>query len=362
MCSARQRGARGVTSCLLALFCSGCSNDFRLGSVPAASDGNLLHFPDASIDPACASDPLAVRALPLDVYLMVDKSTDSSTVGGYRWDDVASAISGFAASPSAEGVSLGIQYFPELESDRIACDPKDYETPAVEIAKLPDAIVAINRSLFGEALGEYVPTRPALEGALGHAAAWAGGHPARTVIVVLVTSAAPTSDICSPNDVKDSVDVAAAALRASPSNPTFVVLMGNGFAGADGIAAAGGTVQALHVSTGHDVIPNFVAAMNAIRAAVACAYPLPPPPDAGLDYDKINLQIAAGDGGAPNVVNGVASRADCDALTGGWYYDNPVKPLRLIACRATCEALAANVGATVQVLFGCERVSSPPAH
>jgi hypothetical protein len=338
---------------------AGCSAEHRLGTVQGSTD-NLLHSPDASIDPTCASAPQVVEPLPLDVYMMVDASSESAVFGDYSWDAVASAISGFAASPKASGVSLGLQYFPLL-SEGVDCKPADYALPAVEIAPLPDTAVAINHSLFSRTLADPATTRPALEGALSHAATWARDHRTKNIAVVLVTGGPPSSEACDPNDIQACAGVAAAALMGPFRIHTFVVTMGEGFAQADVIAAAGGSRRALPVLTGHDVIPNFVHAMDEVRAAVSCAYPLPVPPDGGVDYDKVNLQIAAADGGAmPLLVNSVVSGGDCDPSVGGWFYDDPSKPTRIIACPATCASIAAMEGAAVEVLFGCDRVTSPP--
>ena len=344
----------------LALLLAGCSAEHRLGSVQGSTD-NLLHSPDGSIYLTCASAPQVVEPLPLDVYMMVDASSESAVFGDYSWDAVASAISGFAASPKARGVSLGLQYFP-LFSEGVDCKPSDYALPAVEIAPLPDAAVAINHSLFGRTLADPAATRPALEGALQHALAWAKDHRTKKVAVVLVTGGPPSSEACYPNDIQACAGVAAAALVSPFSIRTFVVTMGEGFAQADMIAAAGGSRQALRVLTGHDVIPNFVHAIDEVRAAVACEYPLPVPPDGGVDYGKVNLQIATVDGGAtpPLLVNSIVSEGDCDPAAGGWFYDDPSKPTRIIACPATCESIASMEGATVEVLFECDRVTSPP--
>jgi len=356
------RVCRGAFPAALAALLAGCSADHRLGSVPGSSD-TLLHAPDASLDPRCASAPETVTPAPLDVYMMLDAAQDSMAFGNYGWDAVASAVSGFAASPRARDISLGIQYFP-LDADGPDCLPSDYATPAVEIALLPDAALAINRSLFGRVPFDPVTMRPALEGALEHAAAWAKDHPLHTVVVVLVSGGPPSQDTCVPDDVGACTSVAAAALAGTPRIPTFVVTMGTGYPDADRVAAAGGTGKALPVTTDHDVIPSFGRAMDAIREDVGCRYALPRSIDGGIEYDKVNLQIAGPDGGAPSLllVNGVANEGECDPKFGGWYYDDAGKPSLVIACPATCASIVGQEGATAEILFGCDRIMTQPAH
>jgi hypothetical protein len=45
---------------------------------------------------------------------------------------------------------------------------------------------------------------------------------------------------------------------------------------------------------------------------------------------------------------------------GGWYYDDPANPTKIIMCPTTCAALQGDVGGKVEVIFGCETVIKPP--
>jgi hypothetical protein len=47
---------------------------------------------------------------------------------------------------------------------------------------------------------------------------------------------------------------------------------------------------------------------------------------------------------------------DCGAA-GGWYYDNPQNPTKIIMCPTTCDEVQ---GGKVTVVFGCETLVGPP--
>ena len=44
--------------------------------------------------------------------------------------------------------------------------------------------------------------------------------------------------------------------------------------------------------------------------------------------------------------------AECQV--GGWYFDSPAAPSRIVACDETCAAITASGATDVQILLGCE--------
>jgi hypothetical protein len=136
---------------------------------------------------------------------------------------------------------------------------------------------------------------------------------------------------------------------------TFVIGVGSLVSNLDGIAAAGGSGQALLVDTGGDVTQQFLAALNAIRgAALGCAFAVPAPDGGTPDYGELNVQYTPGGGGAPQLIPQVADLAHCPASGAAWYYDNPAAPTTVTLCPATCTTVSADGAGTVDLLLGCQ--------
>src|SRR4029077_3634688 len=107
-----------------------------------------------------------------------------------------------------------------------------------------------------------------------------------------------------------------------------------------------------------NVTASLLAALGRVRSrATACAYALP---SGTLDFDKVNVRLTAGTGGATSIGRGT-SRAACTAA-GGWSYDvNPGAgtPTEIDLCDATCQQVRADVGAQVDIVLGCATITTP---
>jgi hypothetical protein len=92
---------------------------------------------------------------------------------------------------------------------------------------------------------------------------------------------------------------------------------------------------------------------------LSCEYDIPPPPGSQmLDPDAVNVQYTPS-GGTPVPILNVPGPGQC-AMKGGWYYDDPVNPKKILVCPTTCATLKADAGGKVDVLFGCQTVIKPP--
>ncbi|MEO7330800.1 MAG: hypothetical protein ABI193_19650 [Minicystis sp.] len=106
-------------------------------------------------------------------------------------------------------------------------------------------------------------------------------------------------------------------------------------------------------------LPFFNAVAQAVisTSKLSCELSIPTPSMGSIDPDKINVAIESGNGQA--IIPGVESAMDCGAA-GGWYYDDPVQPTKVILCPASCDAAQAAVGpgkdGHIDVLFGCEKI------
>jgi hypothetical protein len=310
--------------------------------------------------------------VPLDLYIMWDQSLSMSCQtpsGSTRWDEVKQALSNFVQDPAASGIGVGIQYFgqgsvPFLSS----CNVADYVNADVPIAPLPPNAQPIMDSLNRHGPGTNTPTTVALQGAVQHAQTWKGQNPGHTVAVILVTDG-------QPNACGDIPATVAAAQQAAASGiPVYVIgVISPGVdcgildpnppnqPDLDAVAVGGGTSQALMVDAGNNGAQQFLERMNQIRgeAQVPCEYQIPPPDPANpFNRDLVNVQFTIG--GTPTIVYAVPDASACNpAQGGGWYFDNPADPKRLLLCPTTCNTVTTTVGIQVQVALGCQSIPPP---
>ncbi len=96
-------------------------------------------------------------------------------------------------------------------------------------------------------------------------------------------------------------------------------------------------------------------------AKLACEYDIPAVPDGGtIDSTKVNVTYTPGGMGAPVPLYNVPGGAAACGPKGGWYYDNPANPTKILTCPATCDALQKDAAGKVEVLFGCATEVGPP--
>lgn len=63
----------------------------------------------------CAGEQHAAELLPLDVYIMLDRSLSmygATSSGSTKWQAITTALEAFVADPESDGIGVGIQYFP----------------------------------------------------------------------------------------------------------------------------------------------------------------------------------------------------------------------------------------------------------
>jgi hypothetical protein len=103
------------------------------------------------------------------------------------------------------------------------------------------------------------------------------------------------------------------------------------------------------------IFENLAASVLDHAVTLACEWELPAPV-AGQTFSTELVQVTRSfaDGTTEELLQ-VPSEAEC--LPGGWYFDDPTNPGRVLACTETCEALQSNVEGALDVVFGCEIVS-----
>jgi hypothetical protein len=356
----------------------------------------------------CAGETHEGKLTPVDVVIILDQSGSMSTdVGGQTiWQLVTGALTDFVEAPESTDLGVGLQYFPLPDGPCDACNScfspnlqltdqttntcccsyptntscalpdgtacpsggvcfqsqcysgganatcvaADYAALDVPIDILPTNETPIVASLAMHGPTGLTPTAPALEGAIQAAQAWASAHPEHAVAVVLASDGVPTE--CDPQDINQIATTVAAALAGSPSILTFVIGLGDTQA-LNAIAMAGGTQQAFLVSTNNMAGQAFLDALNEIKGSLlACEFDIPVPQMGELDYHLVNVQLTPA-GGEPEIIPQVPSAADCTA-SGGWYYDNPQMPTKIVLCPATCDEVKALNEAAIEIVLGCQ--------
>ncbi|EYF01282.1 vWA domain-containing protein [Chondromyces apiculatus] len=299
-------------------------------------------------DAACASTSAAAQIVPLDMIVLLDKS---SSMTGARWNGAVAALQTFFSDPESDGINVGLQYYPQNNG---SCDYTIYDDLTVPIAALPLNTPVLNTSLDDENPdGVNTPTYGALRGVLFKATAQQDANPDHKVVVVFASDGAPNG--CSTQDTTAAIAGLASQALSYNGVQTYVIAMsGSDVANLSQIAQAGGTVAAYDV-TGD--ITQFSQKMKQIRAnAMDCTFPIPPPPmGEELDLAKVAVNYTNADGDTIELPRKSGS-AQCGSGSG-WHFDKPITstppPTEISLCPASCSAIRASTANELHVLFGC---------
>ena len=91
-----------------------------------------------------------------------------------------------------------------------------------------------------------------------------------------------------------------------------------------------------------------------------CEWGIPPPPMGQVfDPDRVNVDFTDEDQGTTKTIFRVDSAAACDPALGGWYYDNPAAPTRVVACPTTCSEIKGVPHGRIDIAFGCATIVIP---
>ena len=121
----------------------------------------------------------------------------------------------------------------------------------------------------------------------------------------------------------------------------------------DNYARSGGTRHAFLTDSG-DITRTFVEALGNIRNRdLACEYQIPTPPEGmKVDTTKVQVVYSPATTGTPEEVPSIDGLAACaNNPNGGWYYDYPANPSKIVVCPCTCARFQAG---KVDVRLGCK--------
>jgi hypothetical protein len=380
---------------LLGSVASACSatpdegDEFENAGGASAAGGNAGNAGSINVDggagsggsfAGCAKVTNDGVLVPLDMYVMLDRSGSMDDETGDKWTPVTGAIKDFVQRPDNAGVSMGLGVFPIPPSTPIprncttaaqcgingpcfgglclgadgSCVADDYRFPKVAIGALPGNGSAIVDALNGtRPTGSTTTSLPALTGALDYAEIWAKNVPDHITLVIFATDGDPSgcNEAGNNNIAKISARAAQSATATVPVR-TFVIGIGD-VASLNEIARAGGTDKALIVS-GSDPGQDFLDAMNQIRGAIGCQFRMPVPPQGEeLDPGAINVAFTPS-GQAQEVFKKVDGPSQCQGGPG-WYYDNATNPTKILLCPSSCDRIEYTQG-KVEVVVGCKSV------
>jgi hypothetical protein len=313
---------------------------------------------DSSVnqDSACAATTVEANPVPLDMYIMQDKSGSMGSdcnVGSTttsKWCYAINALYGFFSAPSSTGMGVALEFFTS------ACS--GYDVPAVALGLLPGNLAALQSALNSNSPTGTTGMSAACQGLATYTAA--NKQPGREMIGILITDGSPVGCDTNLNNIN--------AILVNHFNatgiPTFVIGMtGANFGYLETIGQNAGVPSHTNYCGGvnpcvsYDVKNGdpsvFIAALKTIQqTAVGCQYQLPTT-DAGLiDPAKVNVEYTPS-GGTPTQLGRVNDAGSCGPQ-GGWYYDNNANPTTIILCPATCALVQSDPNPKVEILLGCQ--------
>jgi hypothetical protein len=329
----------------------------------------------------CAKGTAAADAIPAVVQMVIDISgsmlyaADPDDVFGFgpsKWDITSEALVDAVAKLPAS-VAVGVNFYPNGESD----DECLFNEVGLPIALLGEADSKQRRNfeaaIYGASPVGGTPTHGAF---LFGAETVKASDLAGKRFVLLITDGVPTYNLDCSGDGTTGVEngpliAAVASAHGADGISTFVIgSPGSEEARGDlsQMASKGGTAKAacddggpkychLDMTTADDFAAALASGLAEVAGAIGtCEYTVPSPPK-GLELDNslVNVLYTKGDGSQSSIPQDAVG--DCKS---GWQYDDPTAPSKITLCGADCEAVKADQGAKIDVIFGCKTETNVP--
>lgn len=347
------------------------SDDGRAATAELPADPERLVVPPARTsvsDGVCASRVFAAQPVPLNIYLMIDRS--GSMQEGNKWGQSMAALRGFVEDPDTSGLRVALRFFgddePVAGCSGDACNVDACAQPLVEAAELSTSVGAEDgqeRALV-EILehtlplnGFGTPIYPALGGALKWAKEYKSAHAQEKAAVVFVTDGEPNgcdSDL-------DHISGLAADAFASHGVRTYAIgLDGSNEQQMDRIAKAGQTQSGIFIGENNGAERKLLDALTTIRSqAMSCDFLLPEAaPGETPDTETVNLVLETPTGEAE--LYRVEDLDACGNDELGWYFDDALRPTRVHLCPSACAASNRDTASHMSVVMGCVETRRQP--
>ena len=340
-----------------AVVVAACGDDDRTPFKAPAPDTTFGN--DAGADPSDAAPPITCvsqtsKAEPVELAMLLLMDRSDSMTGG-SWTAARKAMVAFADTAASIETNLGLSVFPpdKVVGDQ-ACNREAF-APVVPIAPLPGNSAAIKDAILSREPTGLTPMTPALEGSYDAMKEFLADKPDVEGIVVLVTDGDPQG--CN-STIANVLPVVSAASAGTPRIRTFAIGMtGASFAARDAIAAAGQGAPTAFNASGPEPQKELLTALESVRAgALGCEYRLPAPAagQGKLDTDSVEIAWTPSEHDPEQRFRKVGGLAQCGETAGGFYYDDPAAPRRIILCPASCDAIHGGARtAKVEVVLGC---------
>jgi hypothetical protein len=355
------------------------------GSAPGSNDNGTGATTAITPGSECAKGTAAADAIPAVVQMVIDTSgsmrwgadgDEFPDFGESKWEITGTALID-AVKKLPASVAVGLNFYPNGASEQgKECINNEIGLP---IALLGEANSRQRRN-FENAVGFAFPNG----GTPTHAAFEFGAKTVKAStlngkkFVLLITDGVPTYRLDCSGDGETGVEnapliAAVKAVHDADGISTFVI----GSPGSDDargdlsqMASVGGTAKPGCSDSGQpeychldmtDAGKDFAAALAAGLAEVAgaigtCEYAVPPPPKGfELDTSLVNVLYTKGDGSQSSIPQD--AKGDC---ASGWQYDDPAAPTKITLCGSDCEAIKADQGAKIDVIFGCKTETNVP--
>jgi Mg-chelatase subunit ChlD len=303
----------------------------------------------------CASESHEAELAPLMMFIAFDKS--GSMDQNSKWVNATSALKAFFQDPGAADLEVALRFFPEGQCDGSTCDIAACATPNVPVGALTidpapaDAQEgALVNALNSQSPGGGTPMSAALEGAIQFSSQYLTAHPDHKVVVILVTDGEPNG--CEEN-INQIAGLAANGLVEGV--PTYTVgLEGSNEAQMQQIATAGGG-SSFFIGNGN-AQADLLAALQAIRGQqLSCELDIPTPTMGEFNPLLVNVEYTPGGSTVGQTIGNVANEAACGS-NGGWYYDDPANPTKILLCPSTCTTAQADADGKISVVLGCDTI------
>jgi hypothetical protein len=341
-------------------------------------------------DSACATATVRAVPVPLDMYVMFDRSGSMNlpqplpasgnpgagdcNVGGTtvsRWCYAINALADFFRAPSSAGIGIALQFFPNGTCDSnvpygygccntgACCNGTADSAPAVALGTLPANNTALIGALDGQIpWGDRTPIEAALRGLARYTKDYM--RSGREIVGLLITDGGPEGCDSSASRL---ASIASSHLGSTGIRTFVMGVEGAVFPTLETIAIAGGApahtvncdagISPCHFYSVRDgTAAAFNNALQAIRrASVGCEFTMPTT-DAGLvNPDQVVIEYFAGGTGAGQRIHKVNSASSCSA--DGFYYDSNSSPSSITLCPGTCTRVQGDSLGKVDILLGC---------
>jgi len=287
---------------------------------------------DLNEDSACAADSVEAAPVPLDIYLMLDRSGSMGSDCNVTWPAPPSVASKWCRSIKVDLTAQAGQIV-------AAMDNMPYDSGVT-------------------------PTEAALRGLNQYTAA--NQTPGRVMIGILITDGDPCCGSC--DESNNGLGTIVQNHYDNTGIHTFIIGMdGATFSNLEQWADYNGAIQhddtndacgngggpCYHYNVGNGDPSVFIWALQQIQNAVlGCTFQIPEPDGGVLDPDQVVVEYLPNGQPPGQELTRVNDANQC--VADGWYYDDNNNPTIIQLCPGICGTVEADPSGIIDILLGCQ--------